>query len=44
MLHRAKDGTERQMLRYGELDPIRDAKIKQMDRRLKRLEELHEVQ
>ena len=44
VLHRAKDGTERQMLRYGELDPIRDAKIKQMDRRLKRLEELHEVQ
>lgn len=44
VLHRAKDGTERQMLRYSELDPIRDAKIKQMDRRLKRLEELHEVQ
>ena len=44
VLHRAKDGNERQMLRYGELDPIRDAKIKQMDRRLKRLEELHEVQ
>lgn len=44
VLHRAKDGTERQMMRYSELDPIRDAKIKQMDRRLKRLEELHEVQ
>lgn len=32
-------GNEIYMLRYGELDPIRDAKIKQLDARLTRLEE-----
>lgn len=44
VLHQAADGTEKQMLRYNEFDAIRDAKIKQMDRRLKKLEELYELQ
>ena len=44
VLHRAADGTEKQMLRYNAFDAIRDAKIKQMDRRLKKLEELYELQ
>lgn len=44
VLHQAADGTEKQMLRYNEFDAIRDAKIKQMDRRLKKLEELYEIQ
>lgn len=44
VLHQAADGTEKQMLRYNAFDAIRDAKIKQMDRRLKKLEELYELQ